>query len=376
MEASAPIFPIRIAAIGRERLRWRGSGAQLGQGADPATIARTFAYLFGFGAVLLLATLLLPGSVQRQDGALAVVAGVAFLVAAVLIAGYDRLPMWFLKLAPGLGTALVATVVGFAGPSASSAYAMYLAWVVIAAGCFFSVRLTLAHALGAIVAYAIAMKVTGYQGLFGLQLAMTAGTGAVAAGVMCGLVGQLREVMAKLESAARTDPLTGVLNRRALADEFERELIRARRVECTLGLVMLDLDHFKRYNDEWGHPEGDEALRRAATAIEHSTRGIDTVARLGGEEFAIIVPEADAAGALVLAERVRRAVELEFSGEQPRLTVSCGVAVFPADGLERGNLLAAADRALYEAKSLGRNCAVASRGGSEPAPQPVFSPRS
>ena len=376
MVASAhQLLPIRIAATARDRLRWRGSGARLGDSADPATIARTLAYLFGFGALLLLATLLLPGSAQRQDGPLLAIAGVALLVAAVLITVYDRLPIWLLKLAPGLGTGLVALVVGFAGPSASAAYAMYLVWVVIAAGCFFSVRLTLAHGLVAIVAYAIAMKVSGYQGLFGLQLAMTAGTGVVAAGVMCGLASQLREVMARLEDAARTDPLTGVLNRLALADAFERELVRARRVDRAVGLVMLDLDHFKRYNDEWGHPEGDEALRRAATAIEHSTRGIDTVARLGGEEFAIIVPEADTAGALVLAERVRRAVELEFSGEQPPLTASCGVASFPADGFERSALLAAADRALYEAKAQGRNRAVASRGEREPGSRPQFSTR-
>jgi diguanylate cyclase (GGDEF)-like protein len=348
-------LPVRIAVTARERLRWRGLGAELGDTSNPGTMARTLAYLFGFGAVLLLITTLLPGSPGRSEAALFAIAGAAMCVAAGLVAGYDRLPIWFLKLAPGLGTGLVALVVIFAGPSASGAYAMYLAWVVLAAGCFFSVRLTLVHGLIAIAAYAIAMKISGYHGVFGLQLAMTAGTGVVAAGVMCGLASQLRETMRRLQDAAMTDPLTGLLNRRAFAEAFERELVRARRVDRTFGLMMLDVDRFKRYNDEWGHPEGDRALRRAAMAIEHSTRGLDTVARLGGEEFAILMPETDGAGAMVLAERVRRAVELEFSGERPPITASCGVAAYPADGAERGDLLIAADRALYEAKAMGRN---------------------
>jgi diguanylate cyclase (GGDEF)-like protein len=348
-----------VTALGR--LRWRGSGARLGDAADPATLARTLAYLFGFGAVLLLVTLLLPGSAGRNEPALVAIAGAAICVAAFLIAVYDRLPIWFLKLVPGFATGLVALVVIFAGPLASGAYAMYLAWVVLAAGCFFSVRLTLAHGLIAIAAYAIAMEISGYHGVFGLQLAMTAGTGVVAAAVMCGLASQLRETMRRLEDAARTDPLTGLLNRRAFAEAFEHELVRTRRIERSLALLMVDVDRFKRYNDEWGHPKGDQALRRAATAIEDSTRGIDTVTRLGGEEFAIILPETDAAGALVLAERVRRAVEREFSADAPPITASCGVAAFPADGTDRVALLEAADRALYRAKALGRNRVV---GGS------------
>ena len=349
-------------------MRWRGSKARLGDSSDPATIARTLAYLFGFGSLLLLFTLLLPGAPDRDEGTLAVIAGMAMLVALVLVAWYDRTPMWALKVAPALGTLLASLVIGYAGHSAPGAYAMYLAWVVLAAGCFFSPALTIAHGLFAIAAYAVALKASGAEGLIGLQLAMTAGTGVVAAGVMCGLASQLREVMASLDDAARHDPLTSTLNRRALAEVFERELVRARRTRRSLGLIIIDLDHFKRFNDAHGHPVGDAALHNAALAIGAATRGTDAVARMGGEEFAVLVPESDTGGVLALAERVRRAVEVEFSGQTPELTASCGVASFPGDGLERGALMAAADRALYEAKAQGRNRVVASEGGRhEPA---------
>lgn len=360
MDVLSRMLPIRMLATAIGRLRWHGSNARLGDSREPATIARTLAYLFGFGALLLLFTLLLPGAPGRNDGRLELVALVAFCVAVGLITVYDRTPMWFLTLAPGLGTLLVAIVVAYAGQTAPGAYAMYLAWVVIAAGCFFSARVTLAHGVFALVAYALALKASGYEGLFGLQLAMTAGTGIVAAGVIGGLASQLREVVSKLEDAARTDSLTGVLNRRALDDVLERELARARRAKRPTALIMVDLDRFKRYNDRHGHPAGDDALRVAALAIEASTRATDSVARLGGEEFAVVVPESDTAGAMVVAERIRRSVELEFSGEEPEVTASCGVASYPEDGLERPALLAAADRALYAAKARGRNIAVAS----------------
>lgn len=360
MSAPEPrLFPLRIVAIAIGRMRWRGSGGRLGDSEDKATIARTLAWLFGFGAILLLFTLLLPGSAQREPDKLMGIAAIAVIVAGVLIGGYERLPLWFLKAAPSLGTVLVCLVVIFAGPSASPAYAMYLAWVVIAAGCFFSTRLTALHGGIALGAYWAALEGSGYVGPVGLSLAMTAGTAAVAAGVMGGLSSQARELLAKLEDAALTDPLTGLLNRRALADAFERELARATRTGRPLGLIVIDVDDFKSFNDHRGHPAGDVALRRVAAALDESSRAIDTVARMGGEEFAVLVPESDVAGTLVLADRLRRAIEIEFSGELPCITASCGVAAAPADGHTRAQLLNTADEALYEAKAGGRNLSVA-----------------
>jgi diguanylate cyclase (GGDEF)-like protein len=353
-----------------ERLRWRGHGPGLGDSTDPATIAKTLAYLFGFGAILLLATLLVPGTADRQEAPLVAIAGAAVAFSAFLIGVYDRLPIWFLRLAPAMGTVLVGLVVCFAGAPASAAYAMYFSWVVIAAGCFFSVRATIVHGIFALAVFALALEITGASNLIGLQLVMTAGSTAVAAGVMCGLARQLRGVMSGLEDAARTDPLTGVPNRRALAEAFERELARSRRTKRPVGLVVLDLDHFKRHNDAHGHPSGDSALQRCTYILMQETRGIDTVARIGGEEFAVIAPEADTEGARATAERLRRALEREFAAESPALTVSCGVASSPANGLDRKGLLAAADRALYDAKARGRNRVEVCAAGA-PLPSPA-----
>jgi diguanylate cyclase (GGDEF)-like protein len=352
---------MRTVQVAVERMRWRRSDARLGDSTDPRTIVRTLTYLFGFGGILLLVTLLVPGAPDRQVAPLAGIAVLAFAFAGFLIWAYDRLPMGFLKVAPAVGGILVGLVIYFAGTDGSAAYAMYFSWVVIASGCFFSVRVTIAHGVLAVAIYAIAIEAAGAEGLTGLRLVMTAGSAAVAAGVMCGLAFQLREVVSKLQDAARTDPLTGIPNRRALAEAFERELARSRRTDRPVGLVVLDLDNLKLQNDAHGHPAGDEVLKRCTYVLMQTTRGIDTVARIGGDEFAVIAPEADTAGASATAERLRSALEQEFSSGSPPLTVSCGVASSPSDGRDPMDLLAAADRALYQAKSRGRNRVEASR---------------
>jgi diguanylate cyclase (GGDEF)-like protein len=342
-----------------ERLNLGHPASDFESEVDRGWIARILAYLFGFGGALLLLTLLLPGAADRDEQALGLVAAAGFAIAAVILIIYDRSPVWFLRAAPALGTLLVTLSIYYAGPEASAPYALYMTWSVIAASLFLDIRLTLAHAAIAVAAYATVLSIIdGSDNLDALRLTMTAGTMLVVAIVMGGVAFQTREMMRRLQAAARTDPLTGLLNRRALADAFDMELSRAARGDFGVGVVMLDLDGFKRFNDRNGHPAGDVALRRLAYALERTTRAIDHVARVGGEEFTILAPESDSAGTLALAERLRRAVEIEFSGEEA-LTASCGVASFPANGLDRASLIQAADRALYEAKERGRNRAIA-----------------
>ena len=171
------------------------------------------------------------------------------------------------------------------------------------------------------------------------------------------------------EMAVR-DGLTGLYNRRAFDDELRRALAREDRQKGRLGLVLLDIDHFKKLNDTFGHPAGDAVLRHTAHVIERHLRRGDEAARFGGEEFAIILPGADEAGAARLAERVRAAVEkaqLVFEGARLSVTISLGTAVWPADGKDEETLIAAADRALYAAKQAGRN-RVASASSLRPAP--------
>jgi diguanylate cyclase (GGDEF)-like protein len=345
-----------ILGVARQRLDWRNADTRVGPVAERATIARTLAYLFGFGGVLLLLTLLLAGSPGRDEIALAAIAAAALAFAGVLIGGYSRLPMWFLTVAPGAGTVLVGLVICFAGPEASAPYAMYFAWVVIASAGFLSRSVTALHGAFVVAVYAIAIAVVGESMIpSGLALAMTAGTAVVAAVVMAAIATQTREMMITLDDAARTDPLTELGNRRALREEFERELARAQRTRRPLALIVLDLDHFKLFNDALGHPAGDDALMRLARILDEVTRSIEIAARLGGEEFAVLAPETDEAGATALAERVRLSVQSEFAHVNPPLTVSCGIAIHQPGGWEAIDLFAAADSALYAAKAAGRN---------------------
>jgi two-component system, cell cycle response regulator len=170
---------------------------------------------------------------------------------------------------------------------------------------------------------------------------------------------------ARLEALAHTDPVTQVLNRRALTLRLTSELDRARRYNSVLTLLMIDLDHFKGVNDTYGHLTGDDALREVAALLQHAVRSVDVVARYGGEEFVIVLPETAEPGAVAFAERIRERIEAQsfavIAAEGPpgaglRLTVSIGVATFPSPRVDSAeDLFAQADAALYRAKAEGRN---------------------
>lgn len=172
-------------------------------------------------------------------------------------------------------------------------------------------------------------------------------------------------LLPQFRDASRTDAKTGLFEPTFWAELTSDELDRARRLNGTLGLLLLDLDHFKRVNDGYGHLAGDQVLRAVADAIKHSVRGHDMVGRYGGEEFAVVLPGMAADDVLIAAERVRVAIaELEvpvtdLDGDERvvrGLTASVGAAVYPAHGTERTVLLLAADAALYDAKTSGRDC--------------------
>jgi diguanylate cyclase (GGDEF)-like protein len=156
------------------------------------------------------------------------------------------------------------------------------------------------------------------------------------------------------------DGLTGILNRRALESRLELEWSRALRDQAPLSIVMVDIDHFKVYNDQHGHQLGDETLRRVARIIERNIRKVDAVARYGGEEFAIILPRAGKKEAIEVAKKLRRSVEqADFVRGylQPlgRVTISCGVSTAPEDATSVDHLIKRADEALFSAKEAGRN---------------------
>lgn len=171
---------------------------------------------------------------------------------------------------------------------------------------------------------------------------------------------ELNRAKATLEQLANTDELTGLANRRHLMQKLAVEVDRAHRYHRPLSLIVLDLDHFKRVNDTYGHAVGDDVLRSAAQAMTRISRDLDLPGRMGGEEFAVILPETDGEGARTVADRMRLEIGRslhEPEGEEPfRVTASLGVAtLLPGSELEGEELLQAADEALYRAKEMGRN---------------------
>jgi diguanylate cyclase (GGDEF)-like protein len=188
-----------------------------------------------------------------------------------------------------------------------------------------------------------------------------------------GRLGQrLDELIAGMQETQRlsvTDPLTGLGNRRRLAEEMHLEIERANRFGRTLGVLALDLDHFKAVNDRYGHRAGDAVLIETAARIRSALRAVDMAFRQGGEEFVVLLPETDIAGSLTAAQRVAAAVRdaaFPLAGqpgyETAWVTVSVGVAVFPRHARNGVDLLDAADQALYGAKAAGRNTVVLAGG--------------
>lgn len=171
---------------------------------------------------------------------------------------------------------------------------------------------------------------------------------------------QRAERDAELSRLALTDPLTGLANHRALYQTLRRELAQASRYAFPLSVVLLDLDGFKQVNDLFGHPYGDEVLRQVARMATETCRGMDLPARLGGEEFVLVLPHAPKLAALQVAERLRRRIEETALEEGLRLSASFGVAVFPDDGNTPDALIRAADEAMYRAKRAGGNRVEAS----------------
>lgn len=171
---------------------------------------------------------------------------------------------------------------------------------------------------------------------------------------------ELEESKQLLAEQATTDTLTRLKNRRCFFNHAEVDLQRCKRAQCDLSVAMLDIDHFKRVNDRYGHPAGDQVLVAVAGVLRRLLRAGDTPARLGGEEFALLLPQTHRLGAAVLAERIRAAIEAEpltlADGRALRVTVSIGVATQAAAELDSVEpLLVAADRRLYLAKQAGRN---------------------
>jgi diguanylate cyclase (GGDEF)-like protein len=174
------------------------------------------------------------------------------------------------------------------------------------------------------------------------------------------------------EEQAFTDHLTGLANRRRFERQLEREVTRTLRYGRPFCLLLLDIDEFKLVNDTHGHETGDEAIRRLAKTLQAGTRGIDSAARIGGEEFAVLLTETSFDGGAEVAERLRQAIKQEDIPTVGRITASFGVAEFPACAQTGSELLMVADAAMYEAKRKGRDRVELGRMQTEPNPSPAL----
>jgi diguanylate cyclase (GGDEF)-like protein len=174
---------------------------------------------------------------------------------------------------------------------------------------------------------------------------------------------RLRRQNEELERLSTSDALTGLHNRRFLTQRLSEELVRSYRHKGTFAVLMADVDEFKKYNDAFGHPAGDEVLKKVAAILLTSTRSVDCTARYGGEEFAVLLTDTSGEVAAEVAERIRaRVAAQEFPGR--KITLSIGIAEFPEHGQTAEEVISCADEALYEAKRAGRNRVI--RSGEQP----------
>jgi two-component system cell cycle response regulator len=351
LTSAEPDNPTRATPLGRL------FEAVIERQSDEIIRCRAQGGFFVFGGILALASLLLPHSARVMEAGVLALGSFACVSGALLLLVPQIMPPRLLTFVLLGGNILVSTGIYFS-QSTTSVYALLYVWVAFQAAYFFPHRHAAAHVAATGVTYALALEsVPGADRdqrwllLFGVVV------------VIALMVAVLRErvdrLIARLADAARTDALTGLLNRRGFQELMEVETERALRSSRPLAIIVGDLDHFKHLNDRFGHAAGDLALRRFAEVASSASRRIDAVARIGGEEFALLLPETEQHAAYLLAERLRRAVkEPSPAGEGDLPTVSFGVASFPTHASDAEALMHAADQALYAAKAMGRDRSV------------------
>jgi diguanylate cyclase (GGDEF)-like protein len=319
--------------------------------------AQALAGLYAAGATLALLTVLLPHEADANTAGQLVIVGAAYLCAFGLVWSATNLPSWVLPVALAWGTTSITAVAYFSGDAPSPLIFFYL-WIFLYSAYFFEDRVTLlqvVYAGATLLMLLIALPPDSGIAIWWLVPMGTLAVGAILIRYMRGRLGSLIE---RLYDTARTDPLTDLPNRRGFRELLDLELERARRRESSLTVLVGDLDHFKEVNDRSGHHVGDAVLVRVARLLEESKRTIDAASRVGGEEFTLILPDTDEREALVVAERLRTELEMEFAGDAVPITISFGIATYPQHGHTAGSLLRAGDEALYGAKRHGRNRSV------------------
>jgi diguanylate cyclase (GGDEF)-like protein len=324
-------------------------------------ISRTLLAVWGGGTTIYLLTLVFtppPPSGMTADW---LIVALGYSMFAGFLLCRRQLTTWAIDVNGYVGVFCASVVVAASG-SPSTSYGLFYLWVTVLSCHFLPLRRALPQILLMPIGYLVALHAAGGQFPWVRWILLSA-TVAVVGFSVAFLRRQAERLLTTLVAQARTDALTGLLNRRAFEEDLDGEVARAHRTGQPLALIIADIDHFKVINDRWGHPAGDEVLQQVSEVLRDQCRRMDDAFRIGGEEFAVVVPGADANVAAVLAERIRHAVGTDLSCPGAPITLSLGIATYPAHADDSAALTAAADANCYRAKRQGRDRTILSPTG-------------
>lgn len=323
---------------------------------DIDVLRRIAALGFGVGAVMAMATTILPDPDPSDHVQMVELAAADVVFALVLLLG-RRMPAWAIRLVAITGAiATVSWLVAVIMPI-GAALVLYC-WPALTAGYWCSRRELYANLVFMGVASAVALSLSRSPDITGSTWSTTVMAMVIVALMVARLVRRADTLVTQITQVASEDGLTGLLNRRAFEPALEREVERAIAVGAPLSIAVFDLDHFKLVNDRFGHAAGDDALRLFGGLLRRELRDVDLGARVGGEEFCVLLFGMAQPEARAWAEGISALLIAETLGDEVELTTSCGVASLGAGARTSEDLQLAADRALYAAKANGRRQVV------------------